>query len=87
MVLKRGSVVISLKGRDKNRLMCVVAVEENGVYVCDGKERKLVNPKLKNPKHIESIEAELLESQMISDKSIRKALKLIPEANLCQNKI
>lgn len=87
MELKKGSVVISLKGRDKNRLMCVVEVNKNGVYVCDGKERKLVNPKLKNPKHIMFIGSQLSETQMHSDRSVRKALNLIPEANLCQNKI
>lgn len=87
MELKKGSVVISLKGRDKNRLMCVVEVNKNGVYVCDGKERKLVNPKLKNPKHIMFTESRLSEVQMHSDRSVRKALNLIPEANLCQNKI
>lgn len=87
MELKKGSVVISLKGRDKNRLMCVVEVNKNGVYVCDGKERKLVNPKLKNPKHIMFTESRLSETQMHSDRSVRKALNLIPEANLCQNKI
>lgn len=87
MELKKGSVVLSRKGRDKNRLMCVVEVNRNGVYVCDGKERKLVNPKLKNPKHIVFTGMELSENQMHSDKSVRKALNLIPEANLCQNKI
>lgn len=87
MELKKGSVVISLKGRDKNRLMCVVEVNKNGVYVCDGKERKLVNPKLKNPKHIMFTEMVLSDAQMHSDRSVRKALNLIPEANLCQNKI
>ena len=87
MELKRGSVVLTLKGRDKNRLMCIVGVELNGVYVCDGKERKLTNPKLKNPKHIKSVGSRLSEKQMNSDRSIRKALNLIREANLCQNKI
>lgn len=85
--MKRGSVVLTLRGRDKNRLMCVVEVELNGVYVCDGKERKLTNPKLKNPKHIKSVGAELSEKQMHSDRSIKKALNLIREADLCQSRI
>lgn len=87
MELKRGSVVLTLKGRDKNRLMCVVKAERNGVYVCDGKERKLINPKLKNPKHIAPINSELSETQMRSDRSVKKALNLIREADLCQSKI
>lgn len=87
MELIRGSVVVSLKGRDKGYLMCVVKVNEDGVYVCDGKERKLTNPKLKNPKHINLLDSVLNENQMRTDKAIRKALNLIPEADLCQNKI
>ena len=79
--------MLTLRGRDKNRLMCVVEVKLNGVYVCDGKERKLTNPKLKNPKHIKPVGTELYEKQMSSDRSVRKALNLIREADLCQNRI
>ncbi len=87
MGIERGSVVISLKGRDRGLTMCVQNVTDKGVLVCDGKERRLQKPKLKNPKHIRALESKLSEEQMLSDKSLRKALKLIPEALLCQNRI
>lgn len=61
--------------------MCVVGVNEKGVLVCDGRERKLSKPKLKNPKHIRALRAELSDEQMRTDKAIRKALKFISEAN------
>ena len=80
MEFPKGAVVVSLKGRDKKRLMCVVGVSAQGVMVCDGKERPLLRPKLKNPKHVRAIGIMLNESQTVTDKSIRKALKLIPEA-------
>ena len=79
MKLERGSVVISLKGRDQDRLMCVIRVIDKGVLVCDGKERPLERPKVKNPKHINSLETKLSEEQMVTNKSIRKALKLSSE--------
>lgn len=75
MELKKGSVVISLRGRDKDLTMCVTDIKENGVYVCDGKERKLANPKLKNPKHIKILNRSVSEYDMHSDKALRKALK------------
>lgn len=87
MEIERGSVVKILRGKGKNRLMCVVKVERSSIYVCDGKVRKLINPKLKNPKHIESTDWKLEEKFMVSDRSIRKALNLIGEAYLCQNRI
>lgn len=87
MEIERGSVVISLKGRDKGLTMFVQNVTDKGVLVCDGKERRLKKPKLKNPKHIKVLESKLSEEQMLSDNSVRKALKLIPEALLCQNRI
>lgn len=80
MEFERGSVVISLKGRDKGLTMCVQDVTDKGVSVCDGKERRLAKPKLKNPKHIKALESKLSEEQMVSDKSLRKALKRISEA-------
>ena len=87
MELEKGSVVISLAGRDKHTVMCITSVNEKGVFVCDGKHRPLMRSKLKNPKHLKVLDSKLSEEQMSSDKSVRKALKLIPEALLCQNRI
>lgn len=52
MSFQRGCVVRSTAGRDKGRLLAVTAVTQRGVEVCDGKERKLLRPKIKNPKQI-----------------------------------
>ena len=46
--LECGRVVVSLAGRDKGRLLAVTGVNEKGVLVCDGKERPVERPKLKN---------------------------------------
>ena len=78
--MEKGTVVISLRGRDKDLLMCVVGVNESGVFVCDGKQRKLSKPKLKNPKHVRALAKRLTDEQMLTDRAIRKALKFISEA-------
>lgn len=77
----RGQVIKSTAGRDKDYLMTVVAFDEKFVYVCDGKERRIGSPKRKNPKHTEKTEFSLTESDMNSDRSLRKALARIESHN------
>ncbi len=86
-MFKRGTVVTVLRGKQKGALMCVTGENENSVLLCDGKKRRLNNPKLKNPKHTENLSCVLSEEQMRTDKQIRKALRLISEAKKCQNRI
>ena len=52
MNVVRGSVVKALAGRDRDRFFVAVAVEGRCVSIADGKERKLLNPKRKNVRHI-----------------------------------
>ena len=47
-----GSLVISNKGHDKNRLYVVVKIENEFAYLVDGKYRLLENPKKKRLKHL-----------------------------------
>lgn len=74
--MQRGDVVMSLLGRDKNTLLAVTHTSEGFVYVCDGKARPLHNPKRKNPKHVISAGQSLSESDMLSNRSLRKALAI-----------
>ncbi|MBQ9945180.1 MAG: KOW domain-containing RNA-binding protein [Clostridia bacterium] len=70
----RGQVIISEAGRDKDYLMAVTDYDGTYVYVCDGKERRLSQPKRKNPKHITMTQWFLTEDQLHSDRRLRKAL-------------
>lgn len=72
-----GSVVLSLSGRDKNRLLAVTGTDERYIYVCDGRERPLHNPKRKNPKHVQPTDICLSEVQLRSNKSLRRALATV----------
>ncbi|MBQ8210691.1 MAG: KOW domain-containing RNA-binding protein [Clostridia bacterium] len=57
--------------------MAVVEIAENGVYVCDGKERPLENPKRKNPKHLAVTHYVLSPEKTATNRSLKKALKEI----------
>ena len=75
MDFKRGTVAVSAAGRDKTHLMVVVDVDEKRVRVCDGRERKLNNPKSKNPRHLMNTGATVDLDLIESDRALRKALK------------
>lgn len=70
----KGELVVCTAGREKNRILCVKDFDEKYVYLCDGKERKLCNPKRKNPKHIKKTQKELSVKEMSTDRALRKAL-------------
>ena len=75
MNLKIGTVVKSLKGRDKDKYFCVVCIEDEYVLLCDGKERKLAKPKRKKIKHVQITQAKLQTQTLQEDKHINKAIK------------
>ena len=81
----KGELVMCIAGREKDRLMCVTGYDGKFVYVCDGKERPLNNPKRKNPKHVVKTDKKLSDNMFLTDRALRKALS--KEVNLWQNKI
>lgn len=70
----QGTVVISLKGHDKDKFFVIVKSESSFVWLTDGKNRKKDNPKKKNLKHIVKTHYCIPEVESLSDKSIRKQL-------------
>ena len=70
----KGELVVCTAGREKERLMCVVAFDEKYVYLCDGKERKFGDPKRKNPKHVLKTDKQISEIVCSTDRALRKAL-------------
>ncbi|MCL2507563.1 MAG: KOW domain-containing RNA-binding protein [Oscillospiraceae bacterium] len=73
-MLEKGSVVKSLAGRDKGKLLMVTDVSEKGIAVCDGRERPLNRPKLKNPRHIQDTGLRLDITGVTGDKALKKLL-------------
>lgn len=75
--MKRGTVVKSIAGRDKDRFQVVLDVRAERILVADGKVRKLANPKAKNSRHLQKTEQYIDLEQIHSDKALRKALTML----------
>lgn len=75
MSFQRGCVVRSTAGR----LLAVTAVTSSGVEVCDGKERKLLRPKIKNPKHLEPTSLRVTQEELAFDSRLRRALRRLED--------
>lgn len=74
MDFKKGMVVFSRAGRDSGKPMAVTEVKDGFVWVCDGKERPLENPKKKNPKHLAATK-KTIELENITNRKLRTVLR------------
>ena len=74
MDIIRGLVVKSKAGRDKGCFFVVLDFDENYAIISDGKRRTILNPKKKKLKHLSVTGTKLVESSMLTDRGIRKAL-------------
>lgn len=86
MEVQPGSVMRSLAGRDKGKLLVVTGMQDNRALVCDGKERPLNRPKPKNPRHLEATPFALTDEAMRSDKALRRALGNIDQTFAASDK-
>ena len=77
MELKKGQIVKSLRGHDKGNLLMVAGFDGKRVLLCDGKQRKLNKPKVKNLKHVELTEFEVDIKEVDTDRKLRKTLNKI----------
>ena len=68
-------VIVSRAGHDRGRYFLVVGVREDGrLLLCDGRNRRLENPKCKSPKHVRF--AGRASDRPASDRAIRTTLAL-----------
>ena len=74
--MKRGQIVLSKAGRDFGSYLIVSHLDENGVYVVDGKKRPVDRPKRKNPKHLSVTGCLLSEADFATNRSARKSLRV-----------
>ncbi|NLL70032.1 MAG: RNA-binding protein [Epulopiscium sp.] len=77
-----GQVVYSKMGRDQGKVFVVVEIDEEYVYLADGKLRKIENPKKKKIKHIQitnnilgNLREKITKGMKVSNADIRKSLK------------
>ena len=52
MDIHLGEFVYATKGRDSGKCFIVITAKDNYLYLCDGKSRKVSNPKKKKIKHV-----------------------------------
>ena len=83
-----GQLVFSKSGRDKGKLFIVTCIEEEYLYLADGKLRKIEAPKKKKKKHVqktnsvvESIKEKIQEESKLNNADVRKALAQYLEAS------
>lgn len=82
-----GMFAISKAGHDKGQLYIIIKEETDFVYLADGKNRPLENPKKKRKKHLQPVKegmdpalAERLRTgEKIYNEEIKRAIKLRKE--------
>ena len=79
-----GMFARSKSGHDKTKVYVIVAEEEDYVYLCDGRLKKIEHPKKKNKKHIQlikkaadSISDRLRNKEPVRDEEIKREIKLL----------
>lgn len=77
-----GDVVISISGHDMGEWYIVKNVENNYIYLIDGRIRNINNPKKKQIKHVvktnqtaNQVAQKILANQYLQDAEVRKTLK------------
>lgn len=82
-MLKKGTVVKSTAGRDKDYLLVVIEADEKTVTLCDGKERPLERPKGKNIRHVSPTCFILTKEEMATNRALRRALRRVRDEIIC----
>ncbi len=79
--VKKGLIVRTISGHDKNKIYVVVNCDNSYVYLSDGKGRTLDNQKKKNIKHVVQVGMlkdeliEMLNNNKLDNSQIIKTLK------------
>lgn len=72
---RKGRIVLSKAGRDKDYFLAVVGAEGDYLLLADGKERPLERPKRKNAKHLAFTGGLVSENEMSTNRALRRALR------------
>ena len=78
MELEIADIVVSLAGRDKEKLAYVIGLEDGYAILADGKGRRLERPKRKKLKHIAKvarIESRVADKLRCGDKVLNSELR------------
>lgn len=92
--ISMGQLVASNAGRDEMQVYIVVGIQrENLLLLANGRERKIVNPKRKNRRHVSVLNsiakgvAEKLQSgEKVTDEEIRQAIQVYTSQRICDKR-
>lgn len=86
---KIGEFVKSKAGHDKDEIFIIIKIEDEYVYLVDGKSRILDRPKKKKIKHIqiinqidEELQLKIDTNIILRDEDIKRAVKIYKQRNL-----
>ena len=91
MEIKPGDFVVAMAGREKGKCFVVLSVENQYLYLCNGKNRKLSTPKKIKIKHIKPVGCsddficDLLAKGEVTNKIIHHAISEIQSELKAEN--
>ncbi len=81
-----GQLVCSVAGRDRGKLYLVHDIDKNTLYLVDGRNRKVGNPKKKNIKHLQvinyvanTVSDKIRSGKKVADLEVREAIRTYVE--------
>lgn len=84
-----GEFAKSKAGHDKDEIFIIINIEDEYVFLVDGKSRRIEKPKKKKKKHIqvincidEELRNKLNDNVLIRDEDIKKAIKCYKQRDL-----
>ena len=73
-MIEIGMLARSKAGHDKGQVFVIIAIEEDYVFLADGKNRSVCRPKRKKIKHIQMIHRSC-DAEPVDDVAIRKVIQ------------
>ena len=74
-MIERGRIVKASAGRDREEGFFAAVGERDGyVLICDGRRRRLEQPKKKNPRHLLETDDSIPAEGMRTNRALRRAL-------------
>lgn len=84
---KIGGFAVSTAGHDLGKCYVIFQMDQEYVYLVDGKIRTINSPKKKKLKHVNLLDqsdqtlAEKIQSRTVKDEEIKRAIKLLQQNN------
>ncbi len=85
MNINPGDFVTATAGKEIGKCFIVLSVENRYLYLCDGKNRRISNPRKKSIKHVSFAGSGDTAISELTDKGIRRALSELRRRLIAEN--